>query len=66
MTRSLYPAVACLRCAYRWRPKVPVPADCARCGSAFWDHPRLPTGKHRYGHVEARRCRTLDPRRDPA
>ena len=49
--------LACLRCRYRWLARVPNPAACARCGSAFWDTPRLPTGKHRYGHVEARRCR---------
>ena len=30
----------CLRCKYRWWPRVKKPARCPHCKSAQWDVPR--------------------------
>lgn len=46
MGRHFYiPKAYCKRCKQTWRPTVPNPIKCAKCGSPYWDkdYAKVPT-----------------------
>jgi len=40
MKKQKLSKIQCLRCHYKWTPRVEEVRTCAKCGSAYWDQER--------------------------